>query len=289
VIQQWLGYPKPKQYCTFVGTRSMLEHTLDRADQIAPPDQKLTIIAQDHQRLGWPELPERKSGRILVQPADRGTATAIFLALTYVRKYHPGATVVIYPSDHFVYPEDRFVELVRDAVSMVKATKHWLILLGVLPSSPEPEYGWIKPGVHLGRINGHRLRIAERFTEKPKLENCRRAMAGGTLWNTLTLASDLALLWDQGWRCLPGMMRRLERFAESIGTSEEAAELAALYQDLVFHDFSSELLQCIPHQIAVLELNGVQWSDWGKSERIVESLRAIGKTPAFSLAQEIAV
>lgn len=30
MVQSWLGQPRPKQYCTFLGTRSMLEHTLDR-------------------------------------------------------------------------------------------------------------------------------------------------------------------------------------------------------------------------------------------------------------------
>jgi mannose-1-phosphate guanylyltransferase len=30
VTERWLGEHRPKQYCTFVGTRSMLQHTLDR-------------------------------------------------------------------------------------------------------------------------------------------------------------------------------------------------------------------------------------------------------------------
>ena len=29
-IRRWLGYEKPKQYCTFVGSRSMFQHTLDQ-------------------------------------------------------------------------------------------------------------------------------------------------------------------------------------------------------------------------------------------------------------------
>jgi mannose-1-phosphate guanylyltransferase len=45
LMQRWLGQHKPKQYCTFVGTRSMLQHTLDRADQISDPEQKVTVIA----------------------------------------------------------------------------------------------------------------------------------------------------------------------------------------------------------------------------------------------------
>jgi mannose-1-phosphate guanylyltransferase len=39
----------------------------------------------------------------------------------------------------------------------------------------------------------------------------------------------------------------------------------------------------MPHQIAVLELNGVLWSDWGRRERIEETLREIGKQPAFAV------
>jgi mannose-1-phosphate guanylyltransferase len=40
-VQRWLGRHKPKQYCTFIGTRSMFQHTLDRADQIAAPEHKV--------------------------------------------------------------------------------------------------------------------------------------------------------------------------------------------------------------------------------------------------------
>ncbi|HSF09658.1 MAG TPA: sugar phosphate nucleotidyltransferase, partial [Nitrospirales bacterium] len=49
-IQQWLGYPVPKQYCTFVGTRSMLQHTWDRADQIGLPRKKVTVVGRTHQQ-----------------------------------------------------------------------------------------------------------------------------------------------------------------------------------------------------------------------------------------------
>ncbi len=281
LVQQWLGHARPKQYCTFVGTRSMLQHTLDRADQISAPDHQFTIIGRDQQSFANSALSAQRLGSTLEQPSDRGTAAAIFLALTYIRKRSPAATVVVYPSDHFVYPEDRFSKLIRCAISMAQATKQWLILLGAPAKEPETDYGWVQPGVHLAWVNGHRLRIAQKFIEKPGLDTCRQAMAKGSLWNTLILTADLALLWDLGRRYLPHMISLLEQFAEFIGTSEEKPRLDALYQELAFHDFSSDLLQFVPSQIAVLEMNGVLWSDWGKAERIVESLQTIGKTPNF--------
>ena len=48
-------------------------------------------------------------------------------------------------------------------------------------------------------------------------------------------------------------------------------------------NFSSDLLQHVPAQLAVVELTGVLWSDWGKPERIAETLRRIDRRPAFPL------
>jgi len=46
-------------------------------------------------------------------------------------------------------------------------------------------------------------------------------------------------------------------------------------------DFSSDLLQRCPEVLTVVELSGVTWSDWGCPQRIRDTLRAIGKEPAF--------
>ena len=40
LVQRWLGRHKPKQYCTFIGSRSMLQHTLDRADRIIAAERR---------------------------------------------------------------------------------------------------------------------------------------------------------------------------------------------------------------------------------------------------------
>ena len=44
-----------------------------------------------------------------------------------------------------------------------------------------------------------------------------------------------------------------------------------------------EMLQRVPERASVLEMNGVLWSDWGKPTRIMDSLRRIGREPAFPL------
>jgi mannose-1-phosphate guanylyltransferase len=267
----------------------MFQHTLDRADQITVPEHKVTVIGRTHQREAMAQLSPGEAGKLIVQPDNRDTAAGIYLALTYVRAQDPQATVVLYPSDHFVYPEDRFVEVVWNATQAAKQSKNYLFLLGVTPDRLEPEYGWIHPGAHLGWIGGNKIRATEAFLEKPSTKKCRTAMASGALWNTLVLAARVETLWELGWQCFPEMMPLFERYGESVGTAEEENVLKSIYEVMPARNFSSHLLERLPQRVAVMELNGVLWSDWGKPERILETLQRIGKQPAFSWVYATAV
>ena len=46
-IEKWLGYHKPKQYCAFVGRRSLFQHTVDRADRMVSPQRRVVVVAED--------------------------------------------------------------------------------------------------------------------------------------------------------------------------------------------------------------------------------------------------
>src|SRR5262245_17253926 len=283
-VREWLGCEKPKQFCSFIGTRSLLQHTLDRADQITPPSQKITVVARDHQQSGWVNGLEEQEGRVLAQPRNLGTGPGIFLALTYILRTTPDASVVLFPSDHFIYPEEPFLDVVRVSLELTEALTQRLIVLGVSASRAELDYGFIQIGDDLGWIKGHRLNAAEHFWEKPNADLSRQMLASRALWNTFILTFKADFLWSLGYRCFPTMMTQLEDFIRTIGTPAEEAALDLLYEGLPYSNFSSDLLEIVPEEIAVLELDGVLWSDWGRPERILESLAAIGRPPASPLA-----
>jgi mannose-1-phosphate guanylyltransferase len=284
LVQRWLGHSKPKQYCTFVGTRSLLQHTLDRADRITVADQKAIVIGRAHAWQAWPQLGQRPSGMMILQPADRDTAAEVFLALTYIKARDAQATVVIYPSDHFVYPELRFLDAVRRAVWTAEWLPDRLALLGVPPDRLELDYGWILPGEQLDHSSNYRIHTVRAFLENPTAAGADSALAAGALWNTLVLAAKVKTLWELGWLCLPDLMPAFERLLGVIGTTYEAKTLEAIYTHLPAYNFSSDLIRLVPQQLAVVEMAGVLWSDWGKPERIANTLRRIGRQPAFSLS-----
>jgi len=281
-IERWLGEHKPKQYCTFVGTRSLFQHTVDRADRLSHPERRVVVAAESHREDVRSQMEGRAPGRILFQPENRGTAPGVFLPLTYVLAEDPEATVVVYPSDHFVYPEGAFLGAVADAVAVLERTPQRAVLLGVVPESPEPDYGWILPGPEVGMAVGeHRVRSVARFLEKPENGSAKRAMAHGGLWNTLVIVAKAKALWSLGRQCFPRVMELFQWLAMSLGTAQETEVRESIYRMMPVRDFSSHLLQRVPEMLAVLELGGVLWSDWGRPERIDRTLRQIGRKPAF--------
>src|SRR5258708_40070574 len=58
-VQRRFGRRIPKQYCCLLGHRSMLEHTLDRLNRLAPPSRTLTVIGTHHAEIALPQLAGR--------------------------------------------------------------------------------------------------------------------------------------------------------------------------------------------------------------------------------------
>src|SRR5687768_4764508 len=86
------GEHRPKQYCAFLGQRTMFEHTLDRAVGMVGPERVVTVIGRGH----WRYLQGRPGlvGYMVEQPRACDTAPGVFLPLAYVLAFDPEATVV---------------------------------------------------------------------------------------------------------------------------------------------------------------------------------------------------
>ncbi len=283
-VQRVLGQDKPKQYCAFTGKRSMFQHTVDRADLLVPAERRVIVIAQSHRAEVPAQLAGRVPGEVIPQPENRDTAAGIFLPLAHVLARDPHALVLIYPSDHFIHPVDRFLHAVRAAAGAAELMSRRVILVAVPPDRPEPDYGWLRPGLGLGEIGGHALHAIATFVEKPNSTQAEALMRRGGLWNTFILAAQAAALWDLGRQALPEVMARFEDYRRLIGTPLEEAARACLYERLPERNFSSAVLARFPDKVCALQMPGVLWSDWGRAERILETLRQIGKPVPLPLA-----
>ncbi len=281
LIHQWLGRPVPKQYCAFTGSQSMLQHTLRRADALSFRERQIILIAEEHRREARLQLAEHRGKRIIAQPANRDTLPGIMLPLTHVRAREPEATIAIFPSDHFIFPANNFRIAMERAAQAVEVLPDMLILVGAPAKSPEPEYGWIYPGERLWESGLHVVRAVNGFLEKPARSVAAEAMARGALWNTMIVVAKARTLWQLGCANCPEIMRLFSRLYADIGTLREEETAREIYESMPALNFSSGFLARIIPRIGVLSMTNVLWCDWGRKERIMETLRLIGRKPNF--------
>jgi mannose-1-phosphate guanylyltransferase len=291
LTEKWLGSHCPKQYCTFVGNRSMLEHTLERTCQIVHPDRVLTVVNSAH--IKWLEASTVSNihGHLIKQPANLDTGPGIFLPAAYVFAADPAATILIFPSDHFVFPRERFLTHVRQLVTLANRYSRQIVMLGVKPDRAEVDYGWIEPGRTCAKFtlsNSHNsARWVASFREKPSSDEAARFLEMGYVWNTMIMAVKAETLWQLGQQYFPEMMKFFERLRSALSdnTNENQADalLSAIYRDLPPQNFSRGLLQRAIGHTVVAPMDDVYWNDWGHPGRIVESLARIGRRPTFSV------
>ena len=264
-VRRRFGRRIPKQYCCLLGSRSMLEHTLERLNQLTPPSRTLTVIGTAHRELAAPQLAGR-CDHVFRQPAARDTGVALYVALAMIKHWNPGAVVTITPTDHYVAPTPRYVEQVRTAQATAAQLRDAVIVLGARPTDADGELGYLTLGDRLTQIP--RLRRVASFVEKPSRHRAEQLIGGGALWNTLVVCGTVDALWELGRATEPQLLDILDSFVPLVGTPDERDAIEYIYRAILPVSLSSDVLERGAARLAALELEDVVWSDWGRPERI---------------------
>ena len=276
LIQARFGCERPKQYCTFFGTQSLLRQTIRRAERLVPPEQLLTVVTRHHLPYAQVELSDRPSDTVIVQPSNRDTGPGILLPLWHVQQRDPQAIMALFPSDHFVLGEQRFMALVAAAAAFVTREPDRMVLLGAAPTQPEVDYGWIEVGDEVGQVQEERLYQVLQFWEKPSPSQAQVLWRQGYLWNTMVLVGRAGLLMTLFAMLTPTLVDAFRRLQGVLGTPREADVLAEVYATLPSVNFSQVILEHSAARLAVLPLEGVYWSDWGDPRRLLLDLARLG-------------
>ncbi|MBI5594649.1 MAG: NTP transferase domain-containing protein [Elusimicrobia bacterium] len=279
-IRRWLGSDVPKQYCVFSGTRSMFRHTLERASHLVGRERISAVVGRGHMRWAAADAALANPALTFEQPAGRGTAPGVLLPAALILAQNPDATLLILPSDHFIFPTGAFLERASEALQLAEDCPDRLVLLGADADRAETDYGWVAPGPAVRHRGTCPAYAAEAFEEKPPAGRARQFLARGLLWNTMIVAVRGAALWDLAWQKMPGLMPRFEALRRLAASprGRRHVKLAArlLYAGMPEGDFSRDLLAVAPEKCLVVPMNGIVWNDWGRPSRVRETLSAIG-------------
>jgi mannose-1-phosphate guanylyltransferase/mannose-6-phosphate isomerase len=158
----------------------MVQATLDRLVDLdtAPP---LVVANATHAALVAAELQTagHDPARMILEPFGRNTAPAAAVAALYLTANGDDPLMLLLPADHVIEDVARFSATVRHAAGL--AVTGALVTFGVVPTSPETGYGYIKTGQPIDEAAFH----IERFVEKPDPPTARLYLDSGQyLWNS---------------------------------------------------------------------------------------------------------
>ncbi len=259
---------RPKQFCAFHGTRSMLGATVDRVRRRIPPQRMLVTVSSRHKEFVEKDLCGVYEGNIIVQPENKETCAGILLPLLHIQQCDPGAVVCIFPADHFVRQEARFMQLIESAARYINGHPRELLLVGAEAQYPETDYGWIEPSDVVSIEDGFELLRVRKFWEKPSFQKAEQLSRNGSLWNTMVMVGRVAAFLEKFQRLTPELFESFRPIAESLGFPLEEEITRQVYASIPCMNFSMEILEREVQDLVVLPARGIYWSDWGRGERI---------------------
>jgi mannose-1-phosphate guanylyltransferase len=273
-LTQLCGGRGIKQFCAVIGHRSMLHHTLGRIEPLIPRERTLVVVSTEHRTEAAAQLSHWPVENIIFQPRNRDTAPGILLPLAHLSHRAPFANVAIFPSDHFILDEDRFMRAVARAAAEVRRFQQELILLGIAPDKAEEGYGWIEPAPQEAE---RETRAVQRFWEKPSSVTARALLARGALWNTFVCVAWAPTLWGMVQHVAPDLAAAFTKIRNALGKPHATIVTEQVYETLRAVNFSAGICEPLAPRLRVLPVPDVGWSDWGSIERIRASLAQMGK------------
>ncbi len=254
----------PKQLLSVVGDESLLKATIKRLSPLIPAD-KVFVVTNEEQaeliRLHLSYEGESLNPGYIVEPMGRNTAPAIGLAALHIKEIDPEAVMAVLPADHIIREGQKFREHLVKGAEL--ARKGHLVTFGIIPTTPETGYGYIKSEAVLAGEDGRALRV-ERFVEKPDKERAERYLAeGGYYWNSGIFLWKADTILEEIERHMPLTFERLMEI-------KEGSDMARAYEAMEAVSIDNGILEKAGDVVVIPA--DFKWSDMGSWNSFAEIL-----------------
>lgn len=199
--------------------QSMFQIAVERLHPLFEPDQILVVASQKHIQDLALQVPQIPRENYIVEPEGRGTASAIGLAAIHLLKRDQDATMAVLTADHYIGKPEVFRDVVQAALEF--ARQDYIVTLGITPTWPSTQYGYIEQSGSVGEANGYRAYHARRFVEKPNLNNAQTMLSlGNYTWNSGMFIWNVSVIMNEFREQMPELHASLMRIANGIDTPE---------------------------------------------------------------------
>jgi mannose-1-phosphate guanylyltransferase len=171
---------RPKQLLPLVDDRPLLRNTVDRLLPMVEAAHVLVLTNAGLVPAIGPLLPEVPARNLIAEPRPAGTAAALaWAAAEIARQAGDDAIMISVHADWAIGNAASFRATLARAAEVARAERA-LVTVGVVPSRPDPGFGYIRPGDILPS-GGRRV---GQFVEKPSRERAAQMVRDGFLWNS---------------------------------------------------------------------------------------------------------
>ena len=257
----------PKQLLPLVGSRTMLQDTLQRLDGLDDLAAPVVVCNESHRFLVAEQLREIgiRDPLILLEPAVRNTAPAAAVAaLAAIDATVSDPLLLVLPADHVIRDAAVFREAVTVAIGEAQAGR--LVTFGVKPRAAETGFGYIRAD-----LEGRASAPVEEFVEKPDLETARAYVRSGNyLWNSGMFMFRASRYLEELGRFEPAMLEGCRRAVTGATRDLDFLRLEpAAFQSVRADSIDYAVMEKAPGVVVVALDAG--WSDVGSWDALYEA------------------
>lgn len=223
----------PKQFLDIANTgKTLARQTWERFAGLVPKDNILVVTSAKHKDLIMEQIPELKPENVLLEPYSRNTAPCIAYAAYTLLKRNPDAIMAATPIDHIIFDEDRFRDTLNEAFETA-ASRRVLITLGVTPTRPDTNFGYIQVTGGDAASKNEALKV-KTFTEKPDAELAKIFIDSGEFfWNSGIFVWRADVIREEMEKHLPEVTGLFAGWEKSLGSKFEEKFIEKVYTDCI--------------------------------------------------------
>ncbi|MBP7477102.1 MAG: mannose-1-phosphate guanylyltransferase [Chitinophagales bacterium] len=219
----------PKQFLDILNTgKTLLQETYQRFLPICNPENIFIVTNEDYAQIVHSQIPNLQPDQLLIEPTRRNTAPCVAYACQKIACKNPNANIIVSPSDHQIFNEDKFRDIVTKAFDFV-SNHDSLITIGIRPTRPDTGYGYIQ---YVESDTSFAKKV-KTFTEKPSLEIAKAFIQSGEfLWNSGIFIWNFAAIKKAFDRYLPEVSILFKDAAQNLYTPKEKDFIETVYAQI---------------------------------------------------------
>ncbi len=264
----------PKHFRHFIGDGSLIKNTYNRLVKIFDKEDIYIVTKKELKYNVMQELEDFPDENIILEPFGLNTAPCLCLASTILHKEYTEDTVLYaFPSDHIIGNFEEFVESLALAGNVAYSRKG-IVTLGVTPTRPETNYGYVQIDDDKDDLNGYYdlgVRYSKTFAEKPDISTAKRFIESNDfLWNSGIFVWRLDTFWNSIKKFLPDHYKLFDIIKKNVGQKYFYQIADEIYQQIEAASVDYAILEKADNVYVVKST--FSWSDLGNWDELYRLL-----------------